>query len=85
MSQTIGNQSTLTTVPDNRASEITHQVLNGLFGEDKQCDSAAASAYGFDTGQINVFQALLSKNRDGLARLPLTRSDLYSNNQQRSG
>jgi cyclopropane-fatty-acyl-phospholipid synthase len=41
----------------------------------------AASAYGFEAGQINVFQALLSKNREGLAGLPLTRADLYRSKQ----
>jgi cyclopropane-fatty-acyl-phospholipid synthase len=40
----------------------------------------AASAYGFEAGQSNVFQALLAKNRDGLAGLPLTRADLYRAN-----
>lgn len=38
----------------------------------------AASAHGFESGRINVFQALLSKNRNGLAGLPLTRADLYA-------
>lgn len=42
----------------------------------------AASVYGFESGQSNVFQALLSKNRDGVAGLPLTRADLYRTNQQ---
>jgi cyclopropane-fatty-acyl-phospholipid synthase len=37
----------------------------------------AASALGFEAGQSNVFQALLSKNQGGVAELPLTRSDLY--------
>ncbi|MFQ5341541.1 MAG: hypothetical protein ACE5F6_08330 [Anaerolineae bacterium] len=37
----------------------------------------AASAYGFEVGRINVFQALLSKSRNGVAELPLTRADVY--------
>lgn len=37
----------------------------------------AASAYGFEAGQINVFQTLLSRSRAGAVELPLTRSDLY--------
>ncbi len=37
----------------------------------------AASAYGFEVGRINVFQALLSKSRSGGAELPLTRADVY--------
>jgi cyclopropane-fatty-acyl-phospholipid synthase len=37
----------------------------------------AASAYGFESGGISVFQALLSKSTRGKAELPLTREDLY--------
>jgi cyclopropane-fatty-acyl-phospholipid synthase len=37
----------------------------------------AASAYGFENGQINVYQALLSKSRQGHAELPFTRADIY--------
>jgi cyclopropane-fatty-acyl-phospholipid synthase len=39
----------------------------------------AASAYGFEAGNTNVYQALLSKNREGQAGLPLTRADMYRN------
>lgn len=37
----------------------------------------AASAYGFEKGKINIYQALLSKSRHGLSPVPLTRADLY--------
>jgi cyclopropane-fatty-acyl-phospholipid synthase len=37
----------------------------------------AASATGFERGNISVFQALLSKSARGKAELPLTREDLY--------
>jgi len=37
----------------------------------------AASVQGFEQGQTNVFQALLSKNDKGIAAVPLTRADLY--------
>jgi cyclopropane-fatty-acyl-phospholipid synthase len=37
----------------------------------------AASVWGFESGQISVYQALLSKNRNGAAAVPLTRADLY--------
>lgn len=37
----------------------------------------SASAYGFDSGGINVYQALLSKTEAGRAELPLTRDDVY--------
>jgi cyclopropane-fatty-acyl-phospholipid synthase len=37
----------------------------------------AASAHGFKVGQINVYQSLLAKNKNGNAGLPLTRADLY--------
>ncbi len=38
----------------------------------------AVSAQGFESGFINVFQALLSKNNNGRAQIPLTRADLYT-------
>ncbi len=38
----------------------------------------AASAQGFESGLINVFQALLSKSSEGRAEVPLTRVDLYT-------
>lgn len=37
----------------------------------------AASAYGFESGNINVNQSLLSKPANGKIDLPLTRADLY--------
>ena len=37
----------------------------------------AGSAYGFDTGRLNVHQALLVKPGGGVSSLPLTRSDWY--------
>lgn len=37
----------------------------------------AASVWGFEIGQISIFQALLSKTQKGSAELPLTRADLY--------
>ncbi|GAB4449415.1 MAG: class I SAM-dependent methyltransferase [Anaerolineae bacterium] len=37
----------------------------------------SASALGFEIGETNVFQALLSKSRNDAAKLPLTRADLY--------
>lgn len=37
----------------------------------------AASAFGFEIGQINLYQALLSKSEQGHAQVPLTRDDLY--------
>ena len=38
----------------------------------------AAAVVGFEIGNTNVFQALLSRSRDGRAELPLTRADLYA-------
>lgn len=39
----------------------------------------AASAYGFTTGKINVYQALLAKpDAQGRSSVPLTRADLYT-------
>lgn len=38
----------------------------------------AASAYGFESGNINVNQSLLSKPANGKSGLPLTRADLYA-------
>lgn len=38
----------------------------------------SASAYGFATGRLNVYQSLLVKqDKDGSSKLPLTRSDWY--------
>ena len=37
----------------------------------------SASVQGFESGGINVYQALLSKSEGGRAELPLTRDDLY--------
>jgi cyclopropane-fatty-acyl-phospholipid synthase len=38
----------------------------------------AGSAYGFEKGNINIYQTLLSKHEvNGLPRVPLTREDLY--------
>ena len=37
----------------------------------------SASAQGFESGGINVYQALLSKSEGGRAEVPLTRDDLY--------
>lgn len=37
----------------------------------------AASVQGFESGGINVYQALLSKSEDGRSDIPLTRADLY--------
>ena len=37
----------------------------------------SASAYGFETANINVNQTLLAKPLDGKCNLPLTRADLY--------
>jgi len=37
----------------------------------------AAAAQGFERGQSNIFQALLSKSRHNIAEVPLTRADLY--------
>lgn len=37
----------------------------------------AASVHGFESGGINVYQALLSKSDEGRTDLPLTRDDLY--------
>ncbi len=42
----------------------------------------AASAHGFQTGRISVFQALLAKRRNGEVDLPLTRADLYREGPQ---
>lgn len=38
----------------------------------------AASAYGFESGAINVNQVLLAKPVAGKSNLPLTRADLYA-------
>ena len=37
----------------------------------------SASVQGFESGGINVYQALLSKSEGGRAELPLTRDDVY--------
>jgi hypothetical protein len=38
----------------------------------------SASAYGFSTGKINVYQSLLVKqDSHGSSKLPLTRADWY--------
>ena len=37
----------------------------------------AASVQGFESGGINVYQALLSKSDDGRSDIPLTRADHY--------
>jgi cyclopropane-fatty-acyl-phospholipid synthase len=38
----------------------------------------SASAYGFESGSINVNQTLLSKMVNGHSHIPLTRADLYA-------
>ena len=38
----------------------------------------SAAAYGFESGEINVNQSLLTKPEHGYATLPLTRADLYT-------
>ncbi len=38
----------------------------------------AASAHGFETGQVNVNQTLLAKLADGQAQVPYSRGDLYA-------
>lgn len=39
----------------------------------------SASAYGFSSGTINVYQSLLVKQQeDGASNLPLTRQDWYA-------
>jgi cyclopropane-fatty-acyl-phospholipid synthase len=38
----------------------------------------SASAYGFESGSINVNQTLLAKMADGRSHVPLTRADLYA-------
>lgn len=39
----------------------------------------SGSAYGFESGRLNVYQSLLAKmDRDGNSGLPLTRADLYA-------
>jgi len=37
----------------------------------------SASAHGFESGDLNIFQALLSKSTGGNAEIPITRKDLY--------
>jgi cyclopropane-fatty-acyl-phospholipid synthase len=37
----------------------------------------STAAYGFESGGINVYQALLSKGDQGQSKLPLTRDDIY--------
>ena len=37
----------------------------------------AGSAHAFETGQLNVYQILLAKAKDGRSGLPLTRADWY--------
>ncbi len=49
-------------------SEATYRVWNIYM---------AGSAYGFKTGDLNVYQALLVKAEDGTSPLPLTRCDWY--------
>jgi hypothetical protein len=38
----------------------------------------SGSAYGFQVGRLNVYQALLAKPRAGASNLPLTRADWYA-------
>jgi cyclopropane-fatty-acyl-phospholipid synthase len=38
----------------------------------------SGSAHGFRTGQINVYQTLLTKTDQGKSGLPLTRADWYN-------
>ena len=38
----------------------------------------SASAYGFESGNINVNQTLLAKIANGKSSIPLTRADLYA-------
>jgi cyclopropane-fatty-acyl-phospholipid synthase len=53
----------------NHVDEVTYRVWR-LF--------MSGSAHGFETGRLNVYQALLAKpGRDGESGLPLTRADLY--------
>ena len=37
----------------------------------------STSAHGFDSGGINLYQALLSKSDNGRADVPLTRAEIY--------
>jgi cyclopropane-fatty-acyl-phospholipid synthase len=41
----------------------------------------AASAHGFASGRLNLYQVLLSKPHQGASQLPLTRHDWYSREQ----
>ncbi len=38
----------------------------------------AGSAYGMQTGRLNVYQALFAKPDRGVSGLPLTREDWYA-------
>jgi cyclopropane-fatty-acyl-phospholipid synthase len=38
----------------------------------------AGSAYGFETGRLNLYQLVAAKADDGRSGLPLTRADLYA-------
>ena len=40
-----------------------------------------AAAHGFERGDTNVFQVLLSNSRSRVAEVPLTRADLYASPQ----
>jgi len=51
------------------ADEVTYRVWRIYM---------AGSAYGFRTGRLNLYQALLAKPADGDSRLPLTRADWYA-------
>ncbi len=51
------------------ADEVTYRVWRLYM---------AGSAYGFDTGRLSVYQALLVKPDRGKSGLPLTRADWYS-------
>ncbi|MCK8603711.1 SAM-dependent methyltransferase [Desulfoferrobacter suflitae] len=71
------------------ALTLRHWVRRLEAQHDEACSSAdevtyrvwrlymAGSAYGFEKGQINVYQTLLAKLDRGKAALPLTRADWY--------
>ena len=57
-------------------NEATQRVGEATYRTWRLC--MAASAYGFQTGQVNVNQTLLSKLSGGYSNMPYSRADLYA-------
>lgn len=66
-----------------------HAAEAGRFTNEATCRIwrlyMAGSAHGFETGRLNVYQALLVKPDNGASGLPLTRSDWYGSSPGQDG